>query len=171
MTKEAEIYEAISAVAGIAEDGTLDGVPVYFSVKEMRQRVGSSVWKAEPSGRFQINVDLPGQSRDRIFRTKLKDGSFDLEGVIDALKTSVRIRNAEIKREATRNANKDAAAAIRNDPALKLNKTYVSGYAASANSFVAPSTVEGLINVQINFGAVDPETAVKILAFAKSMGA
>lgn len=170
MRKEDQIYQEICNAAGI-DNGSIDGVFVYFSVKEMRQKVGSSVRKTQPSGRFQINVSVPGERRDRIFRTKVKDGSFDLEAVVDALKTAARIRKAEIDRAAARTANRDAAELIRNDPSLKLTKTYVSAYASSANSFVAPSTVEGLINVQINFGDVTPEVAAKILAFAKSLEA
>lgn len=167
MRKEDQIYEEIRTAAGI-DNGAIADMYVYFSVKEMRQKVGSSVWKTEPSGRFQINVSVPGD-RDRIFRTKVKDGSYDLEAVLGAIRDQVRIRRAAMDREAARTANRDAAEEIRNE--YKLTKTHVSAYASSANTFVAPSTVEGLINVQINFGAVSPEVARKIMEFAQSLEA
>lgn len=168
MRKEDQIYQNICEVAGI-ENGRLDGVPVYFSVKEIRCKTRSSVWKTEPSGRYQINVSVPNARRERIFRTKLKDGSYDILGVVDAIKLAARQRRVEMDRELARQANKDVAESIRSK--YKLNKTYVSSYAGSAGSFCAPAPVEGLVNVQINFGAVDPAIAEKIMAFAQSLGA
>lgn len=170
MKQQDQIAIDICQAAGIV-NGSLDGIIVYFGVKQMYERTSTYSSTRVPAGRFQINVSVPGERRDRIFRTKVKDGSYDMAAVVGALRDQARIRKSKQDREAARRSNQNAAELIRNDPALKLNNTYVSGYASSANSFVAPAPVEGKISVQINFGAVDPETAVKILAFAKSLEA
>lgn len=166
MRKEDQIYKNICETAGIV-DGMLNGVRVYFTVKEMYDR--NSGYRPQPSGRYQINVSSFGSRRDTIFRTKVKDGSFDILGVIDAVKTQARVRQAEAEREATINMNRDAAEALREK--YKFKSRFVSAYTGSAGSFCAPSSVEGKINVQMNFGAVDPEVAEKIFAFVQSLEA
>ena len=163
MSKTKSILEAIAIAVGETD------IKPYYTVTEMRCRVGHSKYRTEPSGRYQINVSVPGERRDRIFRTKVKDGSFDVMSVADACKDQIRIRLAEQARENARNANKDVAENIRNT--YKLNNTYVSSYAGSAGSYVAPSTVEGLVVVQLNFGSISPEKAEAIMAFAKSLEA
>lgn len=168
MRKEDQIYQQICDTAGIV-DSKLNGVAVYFSVKEMYERDGSSVYRRRPSGRYQINVSSFGSRRDTIFRTKIKDGSFNMLDVVDAIKAQARFRLAETEREAAKEANKDVAETIRNR--FKLTKTYVSAYSGSSGSYCAPAPVKGLLNVQINFGAVDPAIAEKIMAFAQSLEA
>lgn len=168
MNKEDQIYKDICEVASV-ENSRLNGTYVYFSVKEMREREGSSVYRTRPSGRYQINVSIPGERRDRIFRTKKADGSYDILNVVDAIKLQARIRKDEADREAARVANKDLAETIR--AKYKLQRTYVSAYAGSAGSYCAAAPVEGKLNVQINFGAVDPAVAEKIMAFAQSLEA
>lgn len=165
-----QIRESINLAAGITLDG-MDGVNVYFSVKEMYEKVGMSSWKTQPSGRFQINVDVPGSRRDRIFRTKKADGSFDINGVVEALKQQAQVLKRRDEQDAARRSNVEAAELIRNDPTLKLKNTYLSSYVSSTSSFVAPSSTPGKVSVQIYFGQVDAETAAKILAFAKSLEA
>lgn len=166
MRKEDEIVQQICEVAGI-EMGNLNGTPVWFSVKEMREKDGYSSWRTRPSGRYQINVGVPGERRERIFRTKVKDGSYDILGVVDAIKTQARIHKYQKECELARQSNRDAAELIRED--IKLKHTYVSGYASSPNTFCAPATTEGKVAVQVYFGNVDPETAVKIFQFAQSL--
>ena len=161
-----EIREQIIEVAGIV-DGKIDGVYVYFHVKEMNTRDRCSVWKVTPSGRFQINVDVPGGGRDKIFRTKLKDGSFDVLGVVDAIKAQVAHTKREREIAATVNMNDAVAEQLRNKYPLK--HTYVSAYKGSSSSYVAPSTALGEMYVQINFGSVPPEVAAKIMEFAQSI--
>jgi hypothetical protein len=165
MMKETEIRTQIEEACGIV-DNKIDGIYVYFSVKEMIDKIGSSMYRTIPLGRYQINVDNPYGNRDCIFRTK-KGGTFDLEGVKQAILTQARARHEQGKREAAKLANQGVAEAIRNKYPMK--NTYVSAYAGSTGSFCAPSTVEGLVQVQISFGSVDPETAEKILAFAQSI--
>ena len=150
-------------------DGNYSNVPVYFSVKEMQEKVGSSLYRTKPSGRFQINVSVPGERRDRIFRTKKADGSFDLAAVVEAIETQRASRIREINVEATRRSNVEAADLIRTE--FKSKSRYVSSYASSTSSFVAPSATEGKVAVQINFGAVSPEVAMKIAAFVNSLEA
>ena len=166
MNKQTEIASQINQAAGIV-DYKKDGVYAFFDVKEMYSKAGSSAWKTSATGQFQINVHVPGEKRDRIFRTKIKDGSFDMAGVVNAINDAVGRRKAEKDREAARNANKGAAERIRET--YKLGRTYVSSYASSSNSFCAPSSVEGKVVVQLNFGSVDTEVAEKIMAFAKSL--
>lgn len=169
MNKQTQIIDEIKTAAGIV-DGRLNGVYVYFSVKEMYERTGSSVWNRKPSGRYQINVATPSfNRRDAIFRTKVKDGSYDLAGVVSALKTLAAANLEELKRGLAREANKDVAKDIRE--AYPLKQSYVSSYVGSCGSFCAPANVEGLVSVQIHFGNVTPEMAEKILAFAKSLEA
>lgn len=165
MMKETEIRIKIEEACGIV-DNKIDGTYVFFSVKEMNGKMGSSVYRTIPLGRYQINVDNPYGNRDCIFRTK-KDGSFDLAAVKEAILTQARARRERAQREAAKSANQSRAEAIRNKYPIK--STYVSAYAGSTGSFCAPSTVEGLVQVQISFGSVDPETAEKILAFAQSI--
>ena len=165
MTKEMEIRSKIEEFCGFV-DNKIDGIRVYFTVKEMHGKVGSSVYRTQPLGRYQINVNNPYGNRDCIFRTK-KDGSFDLEAIKEAMLDLARARRADKNREAARDANKDMAEALREK--YKMKHTFVSGYAGSTGSFCAPSTVEGLVQVQISFGSVDPEIAEKILAFAQSI--
>lgn len=163
-----DIRDAIKTQAGII-DGNLDNVPVWFDVKEMQEKVGSSVFRTKPSGRFQINVSVPGERRDRIFRTKKADGSFDLFGVVEVLQIQATARKRDINAEATRRSNVEAADLIRSE--FKSKTRYVSGYASSTSSFVAPSATEGKVAVQINFGSVSPEVAMKIAAFVNSLEA
>ena len=163
-----DIRDAIKTQAGIV-NGNLGSVPVWFDVKEMQEKVGSSVFRTKPSGRFQINVSVPGERRDRIFRTKKVDGSFDLFGVVEVLQLQATARKRDINAEATRRSNVEAADLIRSE--FKSKTRYVSGYASSTSSFVAPSATEGKVAVQINFGAVSPEVAMKIAAFVNSLEA
>jgi len=162
------IENKIKEVAGI-EGSKLNGVHVYFDVKEMQQRVGSSVWRVQPSGRFQINVNIPTENRPRIFRTKKVDGSFDVLAVVDAIKLQATIRKRQLDAETARRSNEGAADTIREK--YKLTKTFVSSYAYKPSSFCVPASIEGFVNVQINFGTVDPATAEKIMAFAQSLEA
>lgn len=163
MSKTKSILEAIAIAVGETD------IKPYYTVKEMYCRVGSSMYRTEPSGRYQINVSVPGERRDRIFRTKVKDGSFDVMSVADACRDQISSRRAEIARERARANNQDVAKNIRDT--YKLNKTYVSSYAGSQGSYVAPSSVEGLVTIQLNFGSVSPEKAEAIMAFAKSLEA
>ena len=165
MIPENEIRNKIEEACGIV-DNRIDGTYVYFSVKEMHGKLSS--FHTIPLGRYQINVPNPYGNRDTIFRTK-KDGSFDLAAIKEAIFVHARARHEEQKREAAKTANQGVAEAIRNKYPMK--STYVSAYAGSTGSFCAPSTVEGLVQVQISFGSVDPETAEKILAFAQSIKA
>ena len=165
MMKETEIRIQIEEACGMV-DNKIDGTYVYFSVKEMHGKLGHSSYRTVPLGRYQINVSNPHGNRECIFRTK-KGGTFDLEGVKQAILTQARARRDEQNREAAKSANQGVAEAIRNKYPMK--STYVSAYAGSTGSFCAPSTVEGLVQVQISFGSVDPETAEKILAFAQSI--
>jgi conjugal transfer/entry exclusion protein len=112
-------------------------------------------------------VSVPGGGRDQIFRTKVKDGSFNMPDVIGALHTQVRYRKAVDAVEQAKEANRDVAERIRGQ--YKLKNSYVSAYVGGAGSFCAPAGVEGMINVQVNFGVVSPEVAEKIMAFAKSL--
>lgn len=161
MSKTKSILEAIAIAVGETD------IKPYYTVKEMYMKTG--LYRTEPSGRYQINVSVPGERRDRIFRTKVKDGSFDVMSVADACRDQIRLRRAENERERARTANRDVAKNIRET--YKLNHTYVSAYAGSQGSYVAPSTVEGLVTVQLNFGSVTPEKAEAIMAFAKSLEA
>lgn len=163
-----DIRDAIKTQAGII-DGNLGNVPVWFDVKEMQEKVGSSVYRTKPSGRYQINVSVPGTRRDRIFRTKKADGSFDLFGVVEVLQLQAAARLREINAESARRSNTQAAELIRGE--FKSKTRYVSGYASSTSSFVAPSATEGKLAVQINFGSVSPEVAMKIAAFVNSLEA
>lgn len=165
MIPENEIRNKIVEACGIV-DNKIDGIHVYFTVKEMHGKEGYSAWRTKPLGRYQINVNSTYGNRDRIFRTK-KDGSFDLGAIKEAILDLVRVRREDKNREAARNSNKDMAEALREK--YKMKSTYVSAYAGSTGSFCAPSTVEGLVQVQISFGSVDAETAEKILAFAQSI--
>lgn len=162
------IRNTILAAAGIAADGTLDGTSVYFEVKEM-QKKGQYSWQRIPSGRFQINVNIPGVTRDSIFRTKIADGSFNVDDVVKAIKHQVEIKKARKEAENARLANVDVAESIRNE--FKSKTKYISSWASSTSSFVAPSATEGKVAVQINFGLVDPEVARKIMAFVTSLEA
>lgn len=166
--KIAEIKNLINTAAGIV-DGNIDGVWVWYEVKEMQEKVGFSSWKTQPSGRFQINVSHPGERRDRIFRTKKADGSFNVLDVVEAIKSQHRARKSEIDREVARKSNADVAEAIRTSYVGKTK--YISSYASSTSTFVAPSSVEGKVAVQINFGSVDPEVARKIMAFVNALEA
>jgi len=163
-----EIENEIKQFAGMV-DGRLDGMSVYFSVKEMHERAGSSVYRTRPSGRFQINVSVPGQNRQAIFRTKKKDGTYNIADVVDALKVNAVYRKGEINRASAQAANADVAENIRTT--YKLKHSYVSAYARTGDSFCAPSTVVGKVAIQISFGSVTPEVAEKIMAFAKSLEA
>lgn len=163
-----DIRDAIKTQAGIV-NGNLGSVPVWFDVKEMQEKAGSSVFRTKPSGRFQINVSVPGTRRARIFRTKKADGSFDLFGIVEVLQLQATARKRDINAESTRRSNVEAADLIRSE--FKSKTRYVSGYASSTSSFVAPSATEGKIAVQINFGSVSPEVAMKIAAFVNSLEA
>jgi hypothetical protein len=163
-----DIRDAIKTQAGIV-NGNLGNVPVWFDVKEMQEKVGSSVYRTKPSGRFQINVSVPGSRRERIFRTKKADGSFDLFGIVEVLQIQAAARLREINAESARQSNVQAAELIRGE--FKSKTRYVSGYASSTSSFVAPSATEGKVAVQINFGSVSPEAAMKIAAFVNSLEA
>ena len=161
MSKTKSILEAIAIAVGETD------IKPYYTVKEMYTKTG--LYRSEPSGRYQINVDVPGERRARIFRTKVKDGSFDVMSVADACNDQIRQRRAEQERERARASNQDVAKNIRET--YKLHKTYVSAYVGSSGSYVAPSSVEGLVTVQLNFGSVSPEKAEAIMAFAKSLEA
>ena len=163
-----DIRDAINTQAGIV-NGNLGNAPVYFSVKEMQEKVGSSVYRTKPSGRFQINVSVPGSRRDRIFRTKKVDGSFDLFSVVETLQAQAAARVREINAEAARRSNVQAADLLRSE--FKSKNRYVSSYIGSTSSFVAPSATEGKVAVQIYFGTVSPEVAMKIAAFVNSLEA
>ena len=163
-----DIRDAIKTQAGII-DGNLGNVPVWFDVKEMQEKISTSLYRTKPSGRFQINASVPGERRDRIFRTKKADGSFDLFGVVEVLQIQAASRLREINAESARRSNSQAAELIRGE--FKSKTRYVSGYASSTSSFVAPSATEGKIAVQINFGSVSPEVAMKIAAFVNSLEA
>jgi len=165
MNPEIEIRNKIQEACGIV-DNKIDGVYVFFTVKEMHGKEGFSAWRTKPLGRYQINVDSTFGNRPRIFRTK-KDGSFDLEAIKEAVLDLARARRAEQNREDARKANQGMAEVLREK--YKMKSTYVSAYAGSTGSFCAPSAVEGFVQVQISFGSVDPETAEKILAFAQSI--
>lgn len=168
-TRELEIKKQIEEFTGI-ERGYIDGTAVYFSVKEMYGKVGGSVWRREPMGRYQINVPSTYGNRDKIFRTK-KDGSFDLLAVGDAIKDYHRYRKTQDAAMAAREYNRDVVERIREEAKAGGLKKYISSYSTVGNTFVAPSSTSGLVDVQVNFGSVDPEVARKILAFAQSLEA
>lgn len=167
-----QIYMEICKAAGYTQDALgrelIDDVQTYllFEVKQMYDR--SLKWRSTPSGRYQINVTSPYGDRPKIFRTKVKDGSYDIDGVVEAIRLTATARKAQQAREQVREANRSEAERVRD--AYKL-KSYVSTYASAANSFCAAASTEGMLQVQINFGTVTPEMAEKILAFAQSIGA
>lgn len=167
--REKEITKQIEEFVGM-EHGRIDGTAVYFSVKEMYAKVNGSVWRREPMGRYQINVPSTYGNRDKIFRTK-KDGSFDLLAVGDAIKAYHQYRKRQDAMMMAREQNRDVVERIREEAKAGGLKKYISSYSTIGNTFVAPSSTTGLVDVQINFGSVDPETARKILAFAQSMEA
>jgi hypothetical protein len=172
-SRQKEIATQIEQAAGIINGYDLNGVKVYFHVHEMREKIGNSVYRTQPSGRYQINVPNPYENRDRIFRTKKADGSFNIAGVIEAIKVQYEAAAAAEARRNTQQSNTDISNALVeefNSTNFYISK-YQSGnvsYCASANC--APSTsVEGNVSVQVNFGDVDADTARKILAFAQSI--
>ena len=159
-----EIYQQICASANIVQ-GEVEGQRVQINVKEMRDHRSS--WCTVPSGRYQINVRVPGERRDRIFRTKKDDGSFNMLDIIDAIKVIVRVGKDRERALSARTANTDTAARLREKYSMK--NMHLSEYISGSGSHVAPSTTEGKINVLLNFGPVDPAVAEKILAFAQSL--
>lgn len=168
--RELEIKKQIEEFAGI-ERGYIDGTAVYFSVKEMYSKVNGSVWRREPMGRYQINVPSTYGNRDKIFRTK-KDGSFDMLAVGDAIKAYHQYRKRQDEIAMAREYNRGEAERIREEAKAGGLKKYISSYgAAHGSSFVTPASTEGLVDVQINFGSVNADTARKILAFAQSLEA
>lgn len=169
VNREIEIRKQIEEFAGI-ERGYINGTSVYFSVKEMYSKVNGSVWRREPMGRYQINVPSTYGNRDKIFRTK-KDGSFDMLAVGDAIKAYYTYRKNQDAAMAAREHNRDVVERIREEAKAGGMKKHISAYGTIGNTFVAPSSTTGLVDVQINFGSVDPEVARKILAFAQSLEA
>lgn len=169
-TTAIKIKEQIENFCGI-EDGKIDGIRVSFEVKEMFEKVPNSVYRTQPSGRFQINIRpavYSPRARDTIFRTKKADNSFSILDVKDAIIAQVNVRKIHQSSEANRISNQAAAEELRQKFTFK-NK-YIGNYVLSnTGSFVAPSVVEGKVAVQINFGQVTPEVAKKILAFTKSL--
>lgn len=155
------------------KNGEIDGVRVSFSVKEMFEKVPSSVYRTRPSGRFQINVhpaEYRRRVRDTIFRTKKADNSFNVLDVKDAIMNQQRVRKDSFNREGVRASNESVATKIRETYPLKGR--FVSSYAPTTGGcFLAPSTIEGKVAVQINFGHVTPDVAEKIMAFAQSLEA
>lgn len=167
-SRQKEIATQIEQAAGIINGYDLNGVTVYFHVHEMQEKVGHSAYRTQFSGRYQINVPNPYENRDRIFRTKKADGSFDLAGVIEAIKVQYEVAAAAQVRHNTQQSNTD----ISNELVKEFDSTnfYISKYPSANVSYCAPSTsVEGNVSVQVNFGDVDPDTARKILAFAQSI--
>jgi hypothetical protein len=170
MNREIEIKKQIEEFVGM-ERGYINGTAVYFTVKEMYGKVGSSVWRREPMGRYQINVPSAFGNRDKIFRMK-KDGSFDLLAISDAIKAYYSYRKNQDAMMAAREYNRSEAERIRTEAKAGGLKKYLSSYgAAHGSSFVTPASTEGLVEVQINFGSITPEQARKVLAFVQSMEA
>lgn len=164
-----EISATIDKALGADGTGRVDGVYAFYHVKEMYERAGSSVWKTKPSGRFQINVATTS-GRDKIFRTKKSDGSFNLEGVVEAISERLEHFKASQRRQDTREANRNLAEELCEK--FRTSKFYVSHYGNvnAVSSQCSPSqNKEGHLNVVINFGDVDAETAEKILALAASL--
>ena len=170
MDQSNEIRKQIEQAAGIV-DGKLDGEYVCFTVKQMYGKVPGYTIRRNPLNRYQITVHTGFSSRAVCFRTSLKNGYLELkiEGIVDALKGQVARRKDEKEQENNRKINRAVAVQLREK--YKLQRTYVSEYAGSRNSFCAASAVEGLVDLQISFGSVTPEVAEKILAFAKSLEA
>lgn len=168
--KEREIYQQISDFVGM-QNGYLDGAAVYFSVKEMQAKVGGSVWRTAPMGRYQINVPTPSGGRDKIFRTKKADNSFNMLDVADAIKAYAAYRKRMDAAVAARESNRDVAEKIATEAKTNGLKKYISSYASARSSYCVPSTEEGLVEVQVNFGAVSPEVARKIMSMVQSLEA
>lgn len=167
-SRQKEIATQIEQAAGIINGYDLNGVKVYFHVHEMREKIGNSAYRTQPSGRYQINVPNPYENRDRIFRTKKADGSFDIAGVVEAIKVQYEAATAAQARQSIQNSNTDISNALVEE--FKSTNFYISKYPSANVSYCAPSTsVEGNVSVQVNFGNVDPDTARKILAFAQSI--
>lgn len=159
--------ETLATAVGIDEKGYFDGVYVLWSIKELHAKRNSwDTLRTIPTGKFQVNVTVPGESRQRIFRTN-KHGKFDYASIKAAFEQAVGIKRLALERADARRGNELAAEAMR--AKYKSNKRYLSGYASPGSSYVAPSEVAGKLQVQINFGVVDPEVAEKILAFAQSL--
>lgn len=168
--KQNEIYDQICEFVGI-KNGCLDGTSVYFSVKEMHAKVGGSVWRTAPMGRYQINVPAPVGGRDKIFRTKKADNSFNMLDVADAIKAYAAYRKRQDAMAAARESNREVAEKIILEAKDRGMKKYISSYASTLSSYCVPASEEGLVNVQINFGAVTPEVARKIMSMAQSLEA
>lgn len=169
-TTAIKIKEQIEDFCGIV-DGKIDGIYVSFEVKEMFEKVPSSVYRTRPSGRFQINVrpaEYRRRSRDTIFRTKKGTNAFNILDVKEAIMAQIKVKKIIQSSEDNRMSNEAVAAELRDK--FKFKTKYISSYApASTDSFVAPSVVEGKVAVQIHFGQVTPEVAERILAFVQTL--
>ena len=160
------IYDTITEAAGL-QNGCLNGTRVSFEVKEMWQRTGQSVWLPRASGRFQINVQIPGEKRVRIFRTKKADNSFNVLDVTDAIKLQARVRKAADDGLKVRDSTRQLADALCAETKKIGLRNHVSVYGGS--SYCTASNVEGKVALQMNFGVVSPEVAMKVFQFAKSL--
>jgi hypothetical protein len=163
-SRATEIRAQIEKAAGIIEN-TINGHAVFFTVKEMYDRTHS--WKSTPSGRFQINVGIYGSMRDKIFRTKKKDGSFDLAGVVEALHDQAYARKREKEIADNQKSNESLVQEVLS---TYKGKKYVSQYGGSG-TYCKPSVTPGKVELQVNFGNIDPETAKKILAMVQALEA
>lgn len=149
---ELEIAERLGII-----NNTLDGVPVQYAVKPMRTKTGVN--------RYQINVPTTRHQRDRIFRTTVKDMTYDVQSVEEAIKQQVRLTKVQYEREQARSANAEAARKIREE----YDMMWASSYAIPSSSFIAAGAAPNTVQVQIYFGAVSIEDARKIAEFANSI--
>lgn len=150
----AMITATIEQAAGIV-GGAIDGIPVEFLVQPISNNMPHG--KTAVYDRHQIYVGIPGQVMR--FRTNPYDGSFNVDGVVAALETQARARRLQMEVERRRQQSAVDAEELRgllNGPA--------SAYASGANySYIAPSTTEGHVTIQLSFGSVPVERARQII--------
>lgn len=159
---EQSIRQQINELAGI-NGGYKGGIPVYFDVREMHHRL--TAWRSKPMGRFQVKVDNRSGGRPTIVRSTT-EGKIDWDKIVAAIDEYVRVRQAEVARENRKASNADIAKAARDS---YTGKRHVSDWSGSSCTVIPSSVEEGKMRVQWDFGTVDLEKAMKILAFAQSL--
>jgi hypothetical protein len=156
---ESKIKEAVAA--DVWEYGR-------FNLRITEKRSRTSSWRSQPLGTFVISV---GYGSERTAVHTKKDGSFDLNRVVELLKYQQERRYARIQRENLHKDNTEIAQRVIQDAVGKGIATYVSNYGKveSAPTVTASSTREGKLDVGFGLRDLNEAQATRALELYAQM--
>lgn len=155
---------------GAADTGTRDtrdtfvrdGVTVYLTVTEMRDRKDHHRFDSKPSGRFQVSIPSPYAGSRQVITRSTKEGKIDWDKILTAIDTYIKHKKVEYARSNQKETNKAIAERVAKDFGLTT-------WSSNSRAVIATSVEDSPITIKWTIGALSEEKARKVLEILTSL--